>query len=98
MPAHNPHSFLEARFREQFAVAQMPLRVQENPRVVKRAPANAHTGAARLIDHELCCLGRGHVAVADDGDAFDRTHHGANTGKVNGAAETLLASATVNKD
>ena len=72
--------------------------VRENPRIVERAPADAHPGAAGLVKHVLGRFGCRDVAIANDGDFFHGRHHGADAGEIDGAAEPLGARAAMHKN
>ena len=98
MPAQDANPLGKVRLGEQFVRAQQVGGAAENPRIVERASTDAHAGAARLRDHVTRGLGRGDVAVADDGDAADGCDDGADTGEVDGAGEALRAGAAVHKD
>src|SRR5262245_21144367 len=50
--------------------SQVMERPLENPRIIKRAPADTHARATGLVDHLFRCLRRRHVAVANDGNGF----------------------------
>ena len=57
----------------------------ENPRIIKRAPADADSGAAGVIEHFFGGFAGGDIAIADDGNAFDSLRHGADERISNGA-------------
>ena len=46
----------------------------------------------------FAACGRGHVAVADDGNGFHRLHHGANAREIDRAAKALFARAAMDED
>ena len=77
---------------------QILQRVLENPRIVKRAAADAHAGAAGFVEHLLRGLRRDDVAVADDGNVFHGFDDLADAGEIHRAAETLLARPAMNEN
>jgi nifR3 family TIM-barrel protein len=74
------------------------LGVEENPRVVKRAPPNAHAGATRFVEHPLRRFGRCHVAIADHGNRPHSFHDFADARQVHRSAKALFARAPVDED
>src|SRR6185369_2009787 len=70
----------------------------KNPRIIKRATPDAHAGATGFVEHLFGGLGSDDVAVADDGDIFDRFNHFADAGELDGAAEALFAGAAVDEN
>ncbi len=70
----------------------------ENPRVVKRAAADAHARAAGRVEHQLRGLRAGDVAVADDRDALHRRDDAPDARQIHRAVEALLPRAAVDHD
>src|SRR5262249_22043121 len=61
VPAHYAYALLEARLCRQFTCVQIMTRVEKNPRIVKRATADAYARAAGFIQHLLRRFGCGHI-------------------------------------
>src|SRR5207302_6896630 len=70
----------------------------KEPRVEQGAAANRDAGAARRPQHSLRVGDTADVTVADDGNALDRLHHGANAVQADRAAKALRPRASVNDD
>src|SRR5215831_11174007 len=56
--AHDSYALFKSRFSQQFSRVEIVQRVLEYPRIVKRSSPDAHTRAARLIEHPLSSFGR----------------------------------------
>src|SRR5438270_840730 len=79
-------------------ILQIFQRSSENPRIIKRAAADAHAGTTGFIEHFFCRLRGDDIAVADDRDAFDGFDDFADAGEVDGAAKALFAGAAMDED
>ena len=96
-PQH-PQAFGKRRLREELAGAEQMIRAAENPRIIKRAAADAHAGAAGLVEHMFRGLGCGDIAVADDGNFFDGFDDGTDAREIDAAGESLGAGAAVDEN
>src|ERR1700728_580933 len=98
MTAKHADALFKGRFGREFAGGQVLERMLENPWIVKRPSANAHTRAAGLVEHHLGGLRRGNIAIADDGNLLYGLNHGADAVEFYLTGETLLARAAVNEN
>src|SRR5512138_561265 len=98
MTANQPQALFETFLRQKLSRKEIMVCVPENPGIVKRSPADADSSTASLIQHFLRRNRCGDIPVANHRDSPHRLHGRADTGQVDGAAETLLARAAVNED
>ena len=94
MPAQDADAFVEGGLGEEFTGFYIVPGVLENPRIIKRAAANGHTGATGGFKHVRGGLGGGDIAVAYHGQVGHGLHYAANTVKLHGAFESLSAIAS----
>src|SRR5437868_4628845 len=97
MAAHDGYTRLEMRLGQALAGFQIVQGMLEYPRVVKSAPADAHSCAPGLLEHLFGSLRAGNVAIANYGYFFDRVDHGPDPGQVYRARKPLFSCAAMNE-
>jgi len=98
MIAHELDDLLDRRRRGDHAGGEETVRVAEDPGRAERGPADHQALATRVADHPLRVQGRADVAVADDGDVFDRGDDLGDAVEAGFAGKTHLGRAAMDGD
>ena len=95
---HHVDTLKVARTWRRFAGLDPALQLLENPRIGQCSPANGDAVTTRFLDHLGGIVDGADVAVAEDGNRFDRFNRGANPLPIDVATESLFTGSAMNRD